>query len=74
VANEDLGVLSRNNKAFAVWMRKLNRTAIKEFGYRVGSLCEAATRMGSVEEEDWFDFFNDGMTPREALIDDLRNH
>ena len=78
---------SDHNAIFRQWMNELNRVAKAEFGFPVNSACECATRPGSVEESEWWGFYLDGMTPREALkvvcadiyratlrvIDDLNN-
>jgi hypothetical protein len=61
------------DKMFHKWMVELHRIAVKEFGFPIASACEAAVKPGALEEEDWYDFYMDGMTPREALIDDLQN-
>jgi hypothetical protein len=59
--------------SFSEWMRELHKIAVNEFGFPVGSVCEAAVKPGAVEESEWLSFYNDNMTPREALIYDLRN-
>ena len=64
---------SDHNLTFRRWMEDLNRVAKTEFGFTVGSHSERATRPGSMDESDWWLFFVDGMTPRQALIEDLQN-
>jgi hypothetical protein len=58
------------DKHFQKWMVELNKFAIEKFGFPVGSLAEVATRPGSIEEQDWYEFYKMRMGPYEALIAD----
>ena len=60
----------QHDKLFHKWMRDLHEVAIKEFAFPIGSACEAAVKPGAIEEGDWWGFYLDGMTPREALIEE----
>jgi hypothetical protein len=52
-------------KSFNQWLKQLDRVA-KEYGYEESMIKQTGT-------ECWRDYFNDGLTPIEAFIEDLTN-
>lgn len=64
---------TKSSPDFHRWMRRLHAIVVKEFHVPIGSLSEKAYRPGSPEEDDWYPFYVDCMTPRQAIIDDLLN-
>lgn len=58
---------------FDKWMLELQRTAIEDFGFGADSHAASSMTIEAPEAEEWREFYNDGLSPKEALLEDFRN-